>query len=125
MTTLDGLLESVKPGNPRAFQNLRIIPLMLVKGGDSEVEYLLAAQALEQDLLTVKEIDQSGSVPELQAVSEADVAVLILDGEELIGAKQNRILNTDVLMRPHSKTTIPVSGAVHCHQTEAPPGLFA
>ena len=33
----------------------------------------------------------------------------MLDGEELIGAKQNRILNTTVLVAAHTEVTIPVS----------------
>jgi len=35
--------------------------------------------------------------------------VLLLDGEELVGSKQNRILNTTVLAAAHVETTIPVS----------------
>ena len=38
-----------------------------------------------------------------------DSRVLFLEGEELRGAKQNRVLNTSVLIAAHSKTTIPVS----------------
>ncbi len=35
--------------------------------------------------------------------------VLLLDGEELVGAKQNRILNTTVLLSAKAETKIPVS----------------
>ena len=35
--------------------------------------------------------------------------VLFLEGEELVGAKQNRILNTSVLIAAHTKSKIPVS----------------
>src|SRR5256885_7264429 len=35
--------------------------------------------------------------------------VLLYDGEELLGAKQNRILNVTVLVAAQSKTVIPVS----------------
>jgi hypothetical protein len=35
--------------------------------------------------------------------------LLLLDGEELVGAKQNRILNTTVLVDAHVTVTIPVS----------------
>ena len=52
---------------------------------------------------------RGGSVPELLAENTSDRMVLLLDGEELVGAKQNRILNTSVLLRPKSKTKIPVS----------------
>lgn len=60
-------------------------------------------------VLTVTEVDESGTVPELLAINDADRPILLIDGEELQGAKQNRILNTSVLLPPKSKTRIPVS----------------
>jgi hypothetical protein len=48
-------------------------------------------------------------VPTLQLVNGADRAVLLLDGEELVGAKQNRVLNTTVLVAAGARVTIPVS----------------
>ena len=38
-----------------------------------------------------------------------DEAVLLYDGEELVGAKQNRILNVSVLVGAGAKMPIPVS----------------
>jgi hypothetical protein len=35
--------------------------------------------------------------------------LLLIDGEELVGAKQNRILNTTMLVAARAETTIPVS----------------
>jgi hypothetical protein len=35
-------------------------------------------------------------VPDLRVVNRAGKMVLILDGEELVGAKQNRIVNTTI-----------------------------
>lgn len=57
----------------------------------------------------VTEVDAAGSVPELVARNPLDVDVLLYDGEELLGAKQNRILNVSVLVRARSETRIPVS----------------
>jgi len=48
-------------------------------------------------------------VPNLIVTNNADSLVLFLEGEELRGAKQNRVLNTSVLIAARSKTTIPVS----------------
>jgi len=48
-------------------------------------------------------------VPSLSVVNDADRPVLLLDGEELVGARQNRILNTTVLVAAHAALRIPVS----------------
>jgi hypothetical protein len=57
----------------------------------------------------VEEVSEGGSVPNLLVTNEDDSRVLFLEGEELRGAKQNRVLNTSVLIAAHSKTPIPVS----------------
>ncbi|OGP93044.1 MAG: hypothetical protein A2156_03945 [Deltaproteobacteria bacterium RBG_16_48_10] len=54
-------------------------------------------------------MNQAGAVPELKVVNKADLPVLLLDGEELAGAKQNRVLNTTILLMEKSETIIPVS----------------
>jgi hypothetical protein len=48
-------------------------------------------------------------VPELKLNNESDEPVLLLDGEELIGAKQNRVLNLTILAPPKRTIIIPVS----------------
>ena len=57
----------------------------------------------------VTEVDAAGSVPELLVVNPLDTDVLLYDGEELLGAKQNRILNVTVLAGAREETRIPVS----------------
>ena len=55
------------------------------------------------------EVSRGGSVPELKVVNKSDRMLLILDGEELVGAKQNRIVNTTILIAGNTATVIPVS----------------
>jgi hypothetical protein len=57
----------------------------------------------------VAEVTEAGRVPELKAVSTAETMILLVDGEELVGARQNRILNTSLLLAPKSATVVPVS----------------
>jgi hypothetical protein len=48
-------------------------------------------------------------VPALKVVNTGDAAVFMLDGEELIGAKQNRVVNLSILVPANRETVIPVS----------------
>ena len=94
-------------GNPIGHLNLTLVPL---RGeGHKRLEYLLGADAIEAGQLTVTEVNEMGAVPELMVTSTAETMVLLLDGEELVGAKQNRILNTTILLPARAKTKIPVS----------------
>ena len=43
-------------------------------------------------------------MPELRVVNKGDARILVLDGEELRGAKQNRVLNTT---HPHRQAQQP------------------
>jgi hypothetical protein len=71
-------------------------------------EYATLEEALPLGF-RVAEVDAAGSVPELVAVNPLGSNVLLYDGEELLGAKQNRILNVTVLVAAQSETRIPVS----------------
>src|SRR5262245_11318255 len=59
--------------------------------------------------LRITETSEAGTVPELAVVNPLDDDVLLYDGEELVGAKQNRILDVTVLVGAHSTLPIPVS----------------
>ncbi len=100
-------LSNLRFGERQTFKNMSVFPVM--DGAATGPDYLTLHEALEQGLLTVTEVSEGGSVPQLRVKNTADVAVLLLDGEELAGAKQNRVLNTTVLLAAHTETTIPVS----------------
>ena len=101
------ILKIFELGNLQKHANLQIYPLFF--SGNHSPEYLTLKEALEKNLLTVIEVDKQGSVPELKVKNTADSQVLLLDGEELTGAKQNRVLNTTILLKKKSETVIPVS----------------
>lgn len=66
-------------------------------------------EALSSGWAHVTEVSESGSVPELRFVNKGTQPVFILDGEELLGAKQNRSVNLSLLVPSASSLTIPVS----------------
>ena len=100
-------LSSLRFGERQVFEGMTVFPIL--DGAAAGPEYVSLRQALEKGWLTVTEVSEGGSVPNLRVENAADVGVLLLDGEELVGAKQNRVLNTSVLLAPHSETIIPVS----------------
>ncbi len=58
--------------------------------------------------LKIDELEHA-SVPTLMAYNPTDTPILIVEGEHFIGGKQNRTLNTTVLVPPQTKLEIPVS----------------
>ena len=76
---------------------------------DVEPPYTTLDEALAFGFVEITEISDAGSVPELRVVNRGLKPTLIVDGEELVGAKQNRIVNLTILVPAQSKLTIPVS----------------
>ena len=94
-------------GPEQSHKNLTMFPL-LVEDAVS-LDYLTLDEALSKGFIHVEELDHVGSVPEIRFMNKAKERVLILDGEELVGAKQNRIVNTTIILEADSITIIPVS----------------
>jgi len=100
-------LQQFELGKLQGHKNIGVFPLFTPI--NHSPEYHTLKEALEKNLLTVKEVSKSGSVPELKVRNKAEKPVLLLDGEELAGAKQNRVLNTTILLKEKSETIIPVT----------------
>lgn len=105
--TLDQALQSLQISEPVSHGLLHIFPLK----GDThpEQDISLLEGALQAGTLHIEEPHEAGSVPELRVVNEGSLRVLILEGDELIGAKQNRVVNSSVLVAGGSHLTLPVS----------------
>ena len=71
--------------------------------------YLLLGTAIEAGQAVVEEVNESGSVPNLVVTNKADRPLLISEGEILVGAKQNRVVNVTVLVAAGVKFLMPVS----------------
>ncbi|MFO7734214.1 MAG: DUF6569 family protein [Candidatus Aminicenantes bacterium] len=105
--TIENYLKEMGLGEAQGFENMAVFPLTWPHNGGPE--YITLREALEKGVFSVTETSEGGSVPDLKVDNRGDVAVLLLDGEELAGAKQNRIINTTILVGPKSGIKIPVS----------------
>jgi ARG/rhodanese/phosphatase superfamily protein len=124
------LLSSLIPGLEVTFENLTMVPLLARSpkpaGPGSGIpdpgsrtpdrgsrlgppDYAVLDDALASGFVEITELSEQGSVPELRVVNRGASPVLIIDGEELVGAKQNRVVNLTILVAAQSALTIPVS----------------
>ena len=71
--------------------------------------YISLSEALKNKKAVIKEVSESGSVNDLSIENRSDEFIFMSDGDILTGAKQNRVLNTSVLVAPMTTVTIPVS----------------
>jgi len=108
---LQDFIRTLQVGEPRRFKNLEVFPLFPSRNVGPD--FLALKQALEQRKIVITETTESGSVPQLKVTNRGNEFVLLIDGEELMGAKQNRVLNTSILIKGQSEITIPVSCTEH------------
>ena len=97
---------TIQLGEPVEHRGIVIAPLFPRQTPVAEYATLEDALTLG---LRIHEVSEAGVVPELAVTNPTDANVLLYDGEELLGAKQNRILNVTVLVAARSRTPIPVS----------------
>ncbi len=104
---LNALFTRLRTGDPKIHNGLGLWPVFA--DCHPEPAYLTLVEALQLDGFKITEVSEGGSVPNLRVVNETPQHVLLFDGEELKGAKQNRILNTTILIAAGSALDVPVS----------------
>lgn len=109
MTAVDRFKQLVtgelRTGRARTHGALTLVPLF---GALECPPYVLAAAAFEQGLVKIEEL-QAGRVPTLVVHNLANLPVLLVYGEHLEGAMQNRIVNASLLVGANSSLEIPVA----------------
>ncbi len=107
MQTKEALLfSSVQIGDPSPFGNYQIYPLFL--NGDSHPAYTTLLSPGSKEKIRISE-EENARVGRIQISNQAEVPVLIPNGQALIGAKQNRTANRDFLIQAGSSSFIDVS----------------
>jgi len=104
-------LASITLGEAQNYKNITVFPLF--SDTNHGPDYITLKEAMESGTFLVTEVSEGGTVPELKAINKGEKAVLLLDGEELSGAKQNRVLNATILIAAHTEVIIPVSCTEH------------
>jgi hypothetical protein len=109
MSTVQDIMKtSTYLGDLQRVNGLGVIPILAEEIPEIPVLEPLEF-ALERGLARITETSPAGEVPFLLLENRGDHPIIVLDGEELVGGKQNRIINTTVLILPYTSVKIPVS----------------
>lgn len=106
-------ISNIRLGEMKEYKNISVISVFIKDAAGPK--YISLDEAISSGVLKIKEVSTGGNVPELIAENDGQKLILLLDGEEVIGAKQNRVLNATILLNFMSKTVIPVS-CVEAHR---------
>lgn len=99
------ITSRVTAGKPMRAGALTLVPLIdPAASADAD----LLEEALRKGT-EVTEISDGGSVGNVRVLHKGDKLLLLLDGEEITGAKQNRIFNASFLVAPGQTVDLPVS----------------
>ena len=104
-TLHDHLVEPLRIGAPDAHGALAVFPLF---GPSPALDYVSFATGRAHGV-TIKELAGEASVNDLFVVNGGDKAVLLYEGEEVIGAQQNRTFDISVLVPAGVGLSVPVS----------------
>lgn len=107
MQILNELLDSITVGAPQVFEEVQVFPLFSSQSESSS--FLQLDEALQAGLAEITEVSDAGNVPQLTVINKSPRDIIIYDGQQLIGAKQNRVVNITVVVAANSTLPIPVS----------------
>jgi hypothetical protein len=108
MTMLKEVTPRVRVGPGIERHNLTVFPLF-AEDAVNPAQYVPVGSALRAGSAKITEVSEGGSVPTLALENLTGIPVLIIDGEELLGARQNRISNLTVLAPGNRTLPLPVS----------------
>ena len=101
----DHLAEPLRLGDPDIHGRLAVFPIF---GPAPQQDYVSFAQARAAGA-SIKELEHGASVNDLLVLNPTDRAVLLYEGEEVLGAQQNRTFDVSVLVGANSQLHVPVS----------------
>ena len=107
MSIVTETLGDIRLDEPLAYRNLTLFPL--IRPVDGPPEYLTLDQAMADSSIKISEVSESGNVPDIRFENTGNKPTLLVDGEEISGGKQNRILNISILAPAKETITIPVT----------------
>lgn len=123
---INDFLGRIRLAPRQSHKALSLWPLLLRDEADASTPpYTALGTALAAGTVTIGEVSADGSVPHVRVTNHAAQPVLFLFGEEIRGAKQNRIANASFLVGGKSEVILDVSCVEQGRWASRPNARFA
>ncbi|MGN0105358.1 ARPP-1 family domain-containing protein [Methanobrevibacter ruminantium] len=107
---LNGAKISIEILESQKYENVEAIPIRSDFFGKKD--FLTLKKGYEMNLVEIKELDHS-TVNAVSCKNDSVAPLILIDGDEITGAMQNRIINDTLLIPAKSTVNIPVSCTEH------------
>ena len=104
---INNVLNDINLFQPESYKNMTIIGFNIPE--KNPLDLMSLEIGLDLGLVEITEINEGGDVGQVKVINNAVTPLLLLDGEEIIGSKQNRIVNSTIIIPAKSEKIIPVS----------------
>ena len=101
---IDGINVSLELLESQRYRNLEVIPVKI--NSNNAKDYLTLKRGISAGFVEITECEVS-TVGTVLSRNNASIPLILIDGDEIVGAKQNRIMNRSLIIQP--KTSLPVS----------------
>ena len=80
--------------------------------GSNGLDYVTLDESLEARWIEITEFTEAGQVPRIKIINRSQHMVFLMAGEQLVGCKQNRVVNASLMVPAHSEMPLPVTCVV-------------
>lgn len=105
--TCRAALERIHIDDGTSWRGLTLFPLLSDAPSDPACDILESAHTA--GAVEITEVSAAGHVGRVRARNRSGRPVLLIDGEELLGGKQNRIINITIVVLAGAQVDVPVS----------------
>ncbi len=102
----EGFYAELTVGEPLVYGKLAVYPVYLPGGGEELGDILTMEEALETGKFQLAELEEGASVNTLEVRNDTGKHVVLLAGEMVRGAKQDRIISYDTVVPPGGKYAV-------------------
>lgn len=96
----------MKLASKQKYKNITVFPI--TNKHQNDLDFLDLKTGFDMGIVFAEECEES-QVGNVNIINRSVAPLLLLDGEEIVGCKQNRIINKTMILPPQSTKTVPVS----------------